>query len=169
MRAMTDLPPRAMADRHHHRRQRGCERSTALMLAPALLLVVITLGAIAVDLSLLHAAKRSAYRSISAAADDAASMVDSSHLLRTGEVRLDGEAATRVALAHMGLLEEPPDGVPAPVFEFTGDPTIAFPAGEPNVVEITATVEVDHILLAAVPGMADSTTFQIETRGRMVT
>jgi hypothetical protein len=136
------------------------------MLAPALLLVMLALGAIAVDLSLMHAAKRSAYRSISAAADDAASMVDSRHLLLTGEVRLDREAASRVAQAHMGLLDDPPDGIPAPTFEFVAGPQITHP--ESDVVEITATVEVDHVLLSALPGMEHSTQFSVRTRGRMV-
>jgi hypothetical protein len=164
-----------MADRapcSRHERRPGGERSSALMLAPALLMVLLALGAIAVDLSLMHAARRSAYRSLSAAADDAASMVDSRHLLLTGEVRLDEVAARHVARMHMGLVANPPEGIADPTFAFVGQPSIEVlsdPAnGEANVVEIDAVVEVGHIFLSALPGMADETTFDINTRARMV-
>jgi hypothetical protein len=166
---MTDRKPRC-----HSGRATSCERSSALMLAPALLMVLLALGAIAVDLTLMHAAKRSAYRSLSAAADDAASMVDSRHLLLTGEVRLDEVAARDVARMHMGLVENPPEGIAEPTFDFVGEPDITVredrndPTGLTNVVEISATVEVEHIFLSAVPGMGDSTEFEISTKGRMV-
>ena len=155
------------------------ERSSAAMLAPALLMVLLALAAVAVDLSLVHAARRSAYRSLSAAVDDAASMVDSRHLLATGEVRLDRVAARRVALVHLGLLGEPPDGFSAPTFEFVGEPRILFdtnggdglPGGSAagTSVVIHATVRVDHIVLSALPGMDDSMDLAMTTTARMVT
>lgn len=143
------------------------ERATALMLAPALVLVVLVLGAIAVDLSLVHAARRSAYRSLSAAADDAAAMVDSAEFQRSGEVRLDAEAAERVVRAHLGVLDgDAPPGFSEPAFRvMDADVATDVPGG---VVRITATVEVEHVFGPAVPGIDDTTTISMSVTGRML-
>ena len=86
---------------------RGHERATALVLVPAMLVVLLSLGAIALDLTSLHAAHRSLHRTVSGAADDAAGMLDGHHLQRTGEIRIDEPAARRVALAHLDAAELP--------------------------------------------------------------
>jgi hypothetical protein len=87
-----------------------------------MLLVVIALGAIAVDLSALHVARRSTHRVAATAADDAAAMLDARQVQLDGTVRIDPLAAQRVATAHArtatlpGQLHEPvqvqvaPDG-----------------------------------------------------------
>lgn len=136
------------------------------MLAPALVLVVIVLGAIAVDLSLVYTARRSAYRSLSAAADDAAAMIDSDEFQRTGDVRVDPEAATRVVRAHLGLLDgDTPPGFADPVFRVL-DADVATDVTD-GVVRITALVEVDRIFTPAVPGVDRSTTLEMTVTGRM--
>lgn len=149
------------------RPDRAAERATALMLAPALVLVLIVLAAIAVDLALVDTAHRSAYRSLSAAADDAAAMADSRHLQLTGEVRLDPAAAERVARAHLGVLDgvDVP-GYAAPAFEVLDADVRADTAS--GTVDITATVRVEHVFLGAVPGTADATDIEVQARGRML-
>ena len=136
------------------------------MLAPALVLVVIVLGAIAIDLSLVHTARRSAYRSLSAAVDDAASMIDSREFQLSGDVQLDEAAAERVVYAHLGLLDgDAPAGFAEPAFEVL---TATVEVDVPNsTVRIHATIEVDHVLLTAVPAMGDSTQFEMDVAGRM--
>lgn len=143
------------------------ERATALMLAPALVLVVLVLGAIAVDLSLVHAARRSAYRSLSAAADDAAAMVDAAEFQRSGDTRIDPDTATRVVRAHLGLVDgDAPDGFAEPPFRvLQADVATDVPAG---VVHIVATVEVEHVFSRAVPGLDDTTTIELTVTGRML-
>lgn len=143
------------------------ERATALMMAPALVLIVLVLGAIAVDLSLVHTARRSAYRSLSAAADDAAAMIDAAEFQRTGEVHIDPEAATRVVRAHLGLLDgDAPPGFSEPAFRvIDADVVTDVTAG---VVRIAATVEVEHIFGPAVPGLDDTTVISVTTTGRML-
>ncbi len=137
------------------------------MLAPALLLVVIMLGGIAIDLSLVHTARRSAYRSLSAAADDAAAMIDAHEYQVSGTVQLDPEAAERVVRAHLGLLEENgPDGFAAPAFEVTSADVHA--DVEQGTVEIDASITVERILLSAVPGMDSSTQLEMHVTGRML-
>lgn len=145
----------------------GSERSTALMMAPALVLIVLVLGAIAVDLSLVHAARRSAYRSLSAAADDAAAMVDAAEFQRSGEVHVDPDAATRVVRAHLGLLDGgSPPGFSEPAFRvLEADIAADVTAG---LVRIDATVEVDHVFGPAVPGLGDTTIISVSATGRML-
>jgi hypothetical protein len=137
------------------------------MLAPALVLVVLVLGAIAVDLSLVHAARRSAYRSLSAAADDAAAMVDAAEFQRSGEVRIDPDAATRVVRAHLGLFDgEAPPGFAEPAFRVL-DADVATDVTT-GIVRIHATVEVEHVFGPAVPGLGDTTVISVTTSGRML-
>lgn len=142
------------------------DRASAVVLAPALVLVLLVLGAIAVDLSLVHTARRSAHRSLSAAADDAAAMIDSREFQRSGSVQLDPAAAERVALAHLGLLDgDVPDGFSEPAFTVT-EAEIRADVGE-GVVHIEAVVEVPRVFSAALPGTAPATT-RIAVTGRML-
>ncbi len=137
------------------------------MLAPALVLVVIVLGAIAVDLSLVHTARRSAYRSLSAAADDAAAMVDSREFQRSGAVRVDPDAATRVVRAHLGLLDgDAPEGFSEPAFRVvSAEVSVDVDRG---VVRITANVEVEHVFAPAVPGVDRIALIPMTVTGRML-
>ena len=148
-------------------RRVGEERATALMLAPALVLIVLVLGAIAVDLSLVHTARRSAYRSLSAAADDAAAMVDSEEFQRTGRVWIDPDAADRVVRAHLGLFDgDPPEGFAAPAFRVVSADVTTDPSA--GTVQIDAVVEVPHVLGPAVPGLEEASLIRVVVRGRML-
>ena len=152
-----------MADHHRRRDQAG----SALVLVPALVLVALALGGIGVDLALVHMARRSAYRSLSAAVDDAAGMVDARRLQLDGEARLDPGAAERVVRAHLGLLvSSGAESWAEPAFEVTGAEVLTDP--DAGTVSVTATVRVEHILLAAVPGVADSTDVRISSVGRLL-
>ncbi len=52
------------------------ERATALVMVPAVALVFIVLAAIALDLTAVAGVQRSAERTLAAAVDDAAGMID---------------------------------------------------------------------------------------------
>src|SRR5688572_28468668 len=81
--------------------RRGPERGTALVLVPVMTLVLLCLGAIAVDLSLVHAMHRDTHRVASVAADDAAAMIDERRLQIAGELVVDRRRAERVVRAHV--------------------------------------------------------------------
>jgi hypothetical protein len=85
-----------------HRPGHVDERASALVLAPALVLVLIVLGGMAVDLALVRSARRALDDSVAAAADDAAGMLDERRLLVDGTVLIDPAAARRVAEARLG-------------------------------------------------------------------
>lgn len=137
------------------------------MLAPALVLVVLALGAIAVDMALVHTARRSAHRSLSAAADDAAAMVDGHRLHTAGEVTVDPERARRVALAHLGVLrDEAAAELGRPGFDVI-DARVAVDTARAEVT-VTATFRVRHVFLAAIPGRADHTDVTLSATGVML-
>lgn len=74
------VPPR-----HHS----GWERGSVLLLMPAAVLVVVILGAIAVDRAIIFEAQRDLVSTAQAAANDAASGLDLDRLHRDGEVDAD--------------------------------------------------------------------------------
>ena len=125
------------------------------MLVPATMLILIVLGGIAVDLTAVHGAQRSTYRIASAAADDAAGMIDHRLLQETGQVRIDEPAARRVIAAQLGSADLPGqvDGV-----------TVAV---GPNTVDLRFSVRVTHVFLSAVPGVDDAQDVPIAVRGRL--
>jgi hypothetical protein len=137
------------------------------MLAPALVLVVLALGAVAVDMTLVHTARRSAHRTLSAAADDAAAMIDGHRLHTTGEVTVDPAGARRVALAHLGVLEGGAvEGMDRPGFDVV-DARVAVDIARAQVT-VTATFRVRHVFLAALPGRADHTDVTMSATGVML-
>jgi hypothetical protein len=77
------------------------ERATALFLIPAVTLAFVVLAGIALDLAAVHAAHRSAHRVASAAADDAAGMIDTRQVQIEGRVVVDPDAATRLAMGRV--------------------------------------------------------------------
>jgi len=135
------------------------EHGTTLLLVPAATLVLIILGAIAVDLSTIHLARRELVRVVAHAADDGASMVDTDHLRRTGGVRLDPAAADRVARAQIFAAELPG--------RLIGRPTVEL-GTEPTSIEVTATLEVDHLFAAAIPGAPDHQRITVRSQGRLL-
>ena len=136
-------------------RRAAAERATALVLVPALALVLIVLGAIAVDLVAAHAAQRSLHRVVSAAADDAAGMVDARSYQRDGVLRIDPTAAERVVRARLRTADLP--GRIETTTVTVGDTTVD--------VQVRATVP--HVFLGALPGAADIESVPIRVRGRL--
>ncbi len=155
----TTRPPHpAPTERAARRPDRNHERASALVLVPAMLLVLMCLGGLAIDLSLLHGAHRSAHRVVSAAADDAAAMIDTEHLQLTGELRIDPAAAQRVALAQVGTMTLPGRQV-GPV-RVEVDP-------QGTTVTVSVAVEVAHVMLRALPGGPDRQRLDVVAHARL--
>lgn len=95
-------------DRATRRRSIGRgDRGSALMLVPAGVLIVVLLGAVAVDLSAAHLAQRRLVQVTERAADDAAGMLDRDALRSGGPVRTNPAEATELARMHLASLEVP--------------------------------------------------------------
>ena len=77
------------------------------MLVPAGVLVVVLLGAVAVDLSAAHLAQRRLVQVTERAADDAAGMLDRDALRSGGPVRTNRGQATELARMHLASLDVP--------------------------------------------------------------
>lgn len=132
------------------------ERATALVLLPAMMLVFITLGAIALDMSAIAGAQRAAERDLAAAADDAAAMLDARAHQQDGSIRIDPRRAAAVVEARV----EASDG-PGRVRDLRVEVT-------DTVIEVSARVESPHLFLRAVPGMADrSLSAPVRVRARL--
>ena len=130
-----------MSDRNpaaHH-----SERGTTLLLFPVAVLVVMVLGAIAVDMSAMHFARRAALRAAGTAADDAAAMIDVERFTTDGTLVLDAAKAASVAAASLQLAHLPG--------EVIGQPTISVD-GIARSVTVTITVQLDRLLSPAVGG-----------------
>jgi hypothetical protein len=131
------------------------ERASALVLVPALALVLVVLGAIAVDLVAAHAAQRSLHRVVSAAADDAAGMVNTRSYQRDGILRVDPTAAERVVRARLRTADVP------------GRIVSTIVTVEDTTVDVRVRAMVPHVFLGALPGTADIGTVPIHVRGRL--
>ena len=142
---------------HPSRRRRAAERGSALILVPAMMMVLLALGAIAIDLSVLHGAHRSLHRIASSAADDAAAMLDAEQLQMDGELRIDVPAARQVVEAHL-------DAARVPGTLTSARTSISEDGG---VVTVELTAAVDHVLLAAVPGTDPSEAISVVARARL--
>lgn len=91
-----------MADHHPlgvHPARRCRERGSVLMLMPAAVLIVIVLGAIAVDRAVVFGAQRDLVATAQAAADDGAAAIDLAALRADGVVRIDRAAVDRAVAA----------------------------------------------------------------------
>ena len=148
--------PAQLADRR--RRTGAADSASALALVPALLLVFICLGGIAIDLSLVHGAHRGAHRTVSSAADDAAAMIDTSELQLTGDLRIDPGAAEQVALAHLRLADLPGRTVGTPTVDVDADGAV---------VTVRVDLAVDHVMLRALPGHPDHQQIHVEASARL--
>jgi uncharacterized membrane protein len=77
-------------------------RGSVLMLMPAAVLIVLLLGAIAVDSAIVHLEQRQAYNIAFDAANDAAGAgLDRDALRSTGELRYDLDRVREVAVASV--------------------------------------------------------------------
>src|SRR5690606_34998997 len=150
MRASTRRRRRAPGER-----RRRSSRGTALVLVPAMTLVLLCLGAIAVDAALVHATHRQVHRAASAAAQDAAAMIDEDELLTTGDLVIDADRATRLVHAHFAAAKVPGELVDLRV------------ATGPDEVDLTVVVAVEHVLLPALPGQDRASELTVRARGRL--
>lgn len=125
----------------------GRERGSVLMLMPAAVVVVLVLGAIAVDLSVVHLGKRELVDAASAAANDAVTYgLDETALRNEGAYRLDPgrvRAAVHQSLAGSGVAGE-----------LTG--IDVQPVGADGV-EVTLTMTVEYVFAKALPGPSSTT------------
>ena len=130
----------------------SAEAASALVLVPAMLLVLLCLGGVAVDLTIVHGAHRSAHRIVSAAADDAAAMID------TDLLQESGGGGRRVALAQLDAMVLPGTVVGSPVVTVSA-------AGD--VVTIAVDLDIDHVMLRAVPGHPDHQQIHVAASARL--
>jgi hypothetical protein len=121
---------------------------------PAAVLIVIVLGAIAVDLSIVQLSEREVATAAAGAANDAVTYgLDETTLRSDGAYVLDQgrvEQAVRLSIAS-GDLGDEVDRV---------DVTITGPES----VEVTLTLDVDYVFAKAIPGGPDRTTVEATAR-----
>lgn len=135
------------------------DHGSTLLIFPAAVLVLLILTSIAVDLSGVHLAQRQLSRSLSQAADDAASAVDTHRLRADGVAAIDRSVAVDIALAH--LASESLHG------ELSGDPVISF-GDDGRSISISATARVPLPFASGVPGAPRSHTVRATGVGHLV-
>lgn len=138
---------------------RAGERATTLLLFPAAVMVLMVLGAIAVDLGIVGSARREMIRVVGTAADDAADRLDLDRL-RAGELGvIDFPAARDQILADLAAADLPGDPMGAPTVE---------PGPDPATVIIAVTRRIPHVFGRAVPGIPESEVVTVRLVGRLV-
>jgi hypothetical protein len=132
-----------------HDRARG-DWGSALLLVPAGILIVLLLGSIAVDLSLVHLTRQEAADAAAAAADDTVTAaLDQETLRASGEYVIDERQArdvTAAVLAARGLATK----VSAADVALEGD-----------TVTVTLTMPVRYVFARGVPGARHGTTVTV--------
>lgn len=130
------------------------QRASVLMLMPAGVLVVLLLGAIAFDMSLVFLRQRQASSVATDVANDVVTAaVDLDHLRATGDYRLDPATAETLAL---DLVASSDLGDHVEAVEVT--------VGAPAEVEVRLRVEVTYVFARAIPGAADGTSVSAAAR-----
>lgn len=128
-------------------RRRG-ERASVLMLMPAGVLVVLLLGSIAFDLSLVFLRQRQASSLVVDVANDlATAALDEGAFRRDGEYRLDPDRAGALGVE----LVEASDLAPL-VREVEVDVV------GPDEVAVRVVLQVDYVFARAIPGASEGTT-----------
>lgn len=130
--------------RHRHER----ERASVLMLMPAGVLIVLLLGAISFDLSLVFLRQRQASSvAVDVANDLVSAAFDEQAFRSSGAFELDPDLADRLGRS---LVDDSDLG--GDVVAFAVDVLGA------DSVQVTLTVRVDYVFAKAIPGAADGTT-----------
>lgn len=134
--------------------KRGSEGGSVLMLVPAAVLVLVILGAIAVDSAVVFLAQRELANRTAAAANDIAGMgLGDDDLYRRGEVALSPDRADRqIALVFDAVAPAGFDIISA-VAEVNGAEVV-----------VRAKAEVRHLFAPAIPGARRTTTVQSTSR-----
>lgn len=135
------------------------ERGSVLLLFPAAFLIVLVLGAIAVDAGVVFLGQRELAAAAGAAANDAATLgLRTDTLRRDGRIEIDPvavEAAVVDSLGRRGVL----DTLAAP-------PVVTLDAA--GRIEVTLTREVGHVISPALAGSAGATTVRATAAARLV-
>jgi hypothetical protein len=118
-----------------------------MILMPTLTLVVLVLGALSVDLAVVHLGQRQAFAAASAAANDAATYGLDPTALQQGEgAVLDAARARRAAAASLAG-------------EDALDPSAqAVVAIDGTTVTVTVVLDVSYVFAQGIPGSGDGTT-----------
>lgn len=118
------------------------ERGSVLLLFPAAFLVVLVLGAIAIDAGVLFLEQRELAAAAGAAANDAATLAVDHDVLRTsGQVVLDparAEQAVAGSLASRGVLDR-----------LSGPPQVLVDGDR---ITVSLTARADYVIARALPG-----------------
>ena len=144
--------------------ERATERGSVLMLVPAAVLVLVILGAIAVDFSVAFLGQRELTNAAAAAANDAATAISEQSFYRgggevaPGTIRVDEARARRVA--DQALLARAPRGV-----HITD--SVVEPSG--GQVCVTLRGRVPYVFARAIPGMDDGVSVQGRATATAVT
>lgn len=127
-------------------RSNSGERASAMMLMPALTVVMLVLGALAVDVAVVHLGHRQAVAAASAAANDAATYGLDPVALQRGVRVLDPRRVRRAATSALaGEQALDPDAAPEVRIEGTA-------------VTVTVQVEVAYVFAPGIPGSPRGTT-----------
>jgi hypothetical protein len=121
-------------------------------------MVLMVLGAIAVDLGSLYTARRTLVREVGAAADDAAERIDIARLRAGGPPTIDLDAARRAVLDDLALTDLP--GRPV------GPPEVR-PGPDARTVVVQVTRDLPHIFARAVPGAPDHERIVVRLTGTL--
>ena len=123
---------------------------SVLMLMPAGVLIVLLLGAIAFDLSLVFLRQRQATSVAGDVANDLATQaVDEAELRATGAYRLDPGRADALGRALIGPSDLAGEVLDVDI-DVLGDDTV----------QVTVVVRVDYVFAKAVPGASEGTEVQ---------
>lgn len=123
------------------------EHGSAMMLLPAAVLVILVLGALAVDVAVVHLGERQAFGAATAAANDAATYGIDPAAMRSGAApTIDPVRARHAALASLAG-EQALDPDAAPVVHVDG-----------SSVTVTVTLRVAYVFSQGLPGAPDGTT-----------
>lgn len=118
-------------------------------------LVTIMLLGVAIDLTSMHVAQRRAQRVVAAAADDAAGLIDTRRVQLDGTVVVDPDDARAYVIARVTTA-----GLPGRLDHLEIDV-------EEDAVHVHLLLEVDHILLGAVPGLDDHEVVPVRASARL--
>jgi hypothetical protein len=136
------------------------------MLMPAAVLVVIILGAIAVDLSIVHLGEREASAAASAAVNDAVTEgVDQDRLYATGAYALDPGAVAETIRVSLAAQEQSGRDL-----EVVAGPTLTDSDGDgaTDTVTIRVRMTVDYLFARSIPGAPEHTTVEAEATATAV-
>ncbi len=127
-------------------------RGSVLMLMPAGVLVILLLGAIAFDMSLLFLRQRQAAAVTSDVANDLAALaLDVPTFRASGEYVLDPAKADEIGLSLLDA-SDLAEHITSAVISVTGDDTV----------NVRVTVAVEYVFAKAIPGGDDGTTVTAE-------